>query len=410
MATATIAMEVRKDAWVIGLISLAHGFSHFFQLVLPPLFPLLVVDFGVSYQALGIVMMVFYGVSSLAQIGAGFMVDRFGARRILIGGLILFSGATALIGLVPSFYFLFPFAILAGLGNSVFHPADFALLNARVGSGRLGRAYGMHGIAGNIGWALAPPASVGLAALVGWRFALVALGCIGIAAGLLLMTRDELGERGPPTRARVAAHEAHKLSDSLRLLIAKPILMCFAYFVLLSVSMVGLQTFEIPATMMLYDTSITVATTALTGFLVGGSVGIFAGGFLADRTTQHHLVAVAGILLASIGVAIIASGRIPVVSIVPILSLIGFALGATLPSRDLLVRQATPAGASGRTYGFVYSGLDVGGAAVPILFGALLDLRAPQWVFLVVCAAMLLSVATVLNMRPRSAPLPATGD
>lgn len=403
-------MDFRKDAWVIGLVSLAHGFSHFFQLVLPPLFPLLVVDFGVSYQALGVVTMVFYGVSSVAQTGAGFLVDRFGARRILIGGLILFSGATALMGFVPSFYYLFPFAILAGIGNSVFHPADFALLNARVGDRRLGRAYGMHGIAGNIGWALAPAASVGLAALIGWRFALVALGCIGIAAALLLMTRNELVERKAHTRAQIAAHETQSLSDSLRLFAAKPILMCFAYFVLLSVSMVGLQAFEIPATMMLYDTSIAVATSALTGFLIGGSVGIFVGGFLADRTSQHHLVAVAGILLATIGVAIVASGHIPVVSIVPILSLVGFSLGATLPSRDLLVRQATPAGASGRIYGFVYSGLDVGGAAVPILFGALLDLREPQWVFLIVCAAMLLSVATVLNMRPRPAPLAATGD
>ncbi len=410
MATAALATaELRKDAWVIGLVSLAHGFSHFFQLVVPPLFPLLVADFGVSYQALGVVTMVFYGVSGLAQTGAGFLVDRFGARRILIGGLILFSGATVLMGFVPSFYYLFPFAILAGLGNSVFHPADFALLNARVGNSRLGRAYGMHGIAGNIGWALAPVASVGLAALLGWRFAVVILGVAGVAFAVLLATRSELNAEETPARGH-GAPPRQTLADSVRLLTARPILMCFAYFVLLAVSMVGLQTFEIPATMMLYDTSIAVATSALTAFLLGGSAGILAGGILADRTTQHHLVASVGILLAAAGVAVIATGHVPVPLVMPLLGLVGFFLGATLPSRDLLVRQATPAGASGKTYGFVYSGLDAGAAAVPILFGALLDHGEPHWVFLIVCMAMLLSVVTVLNMRRRPAPLPATGD
>jgi MFS transporter, FSR family, fosmidomycin resistance protein len=180
MALAATA-DLRRDAWVIGLVSTAHGFSHFFQLVLPPLFPLLKDVFGVGYQVLGLLTMVFYGTSCLAQPAMGFLVDHLGARRVLLTGLVVTAGATALMGFVPHFYLLFPLAMLAGLGNSVFHPADFALLNAQVGGGRLGRAYGFHGIAGNIGWALAPVISFGLASTIGWRPAFMIMGVAGLA-------------------------------------------------------------------------------------------------------------------------------------------------------------------------------------------------------------------------------------
>jgi MFS family permease len=408
MAIAATA-EFRRDATVIGLVSTAHGLSHFYQLVLPPLFPLLVSTFDVSYQALGLLTTVFYAVSCVAQTAAGFLVDRIGPRRVLLGGLALVAGATALMGLVPSFWLLFPLVMMAGLGNSVFHPADFAILNARVGGTRLGRAYSVHGIAGNIGWALAPAASVGLAALVGWRFALVALGSVGVSVALFLASRGELRETAAARPSRADAASATP-GNTLRLFTATPIVMCFAYFLLLAASMVGLQAFGIPTTMMLYDVSLAVATSALTGFLLGGSAGILAGGVIADRTTNHHIVAILGILLGSFGVALLATGGMPAGLIVPILAGVGFCLGATMPSRDLIVRQITPRGASGKVYGFVYSGLDVGAAAVPILFGWLLDRHQPQWVLIAVVAAMLLSVLTVLNMRRRSDPLPAAAD
>lgn len=408
MAIAATA-EFRRDAWVIGLVSTAHGFSHFFQLVLPPLFPLLKDVFGVSYQQLGLLTMAFYAVSGVAQPAAGFLVDRFGARHVLLAGLAVAAGATALMGIVPSFALLFPLAALAGLGNSVFHPADFAILNAQVGGRRLGRAYSFHSIAGNIGWALAPVVSVGLAAAVGWRAALVVMGTAGLALAAVLALRNELHEQEHSVRAREAQHGAG-LVASVRMLFAMPILMCFAFFMLLSISMVGLQTFEIPATIMLYGTSMALATTALTAFLLAGSVGILAGGVIADRTTHHHRVAVSGLLLGAAGVAVIASGHVPSWLIVPLFTLVGVLLGATLPSRDLIVKQATPSGASGKVYGFVYSGLDVGAATIPILFGWLLDQQLARWVYIVVIAAMLLSMLTVLNMQPRRRPALSAAD
>ena len=408
MALAATA-EFRRDAWVIGLVSTAHGFSHFFQLVLPPLFPLLKDVFGVSYQSLGLLTMVFYGTSCVAQPLAGFLVDHVGARRVLLIGLVGTAGATALMSFVPNFTLLFPLAMLAGLGNSVFHPADFALLNAQIRSARLGRAYGFHSIAGNIGWALAPVVSFGLASTIGWRPALVIMGVVGLALAAFLALREELHEQAHTTRAR-EAQRGLGFAASLKLLFALPIVMCFAYFTLLAISMVGLQTFEIPATMLLYGVSNVLATTALTAFLIGGSVGVLAGGVIADRTSHHHRVAMTGLLLGATGAAILATGQVPTALIVPLLALAGFCLGATLPSRDLIVKQATPAGASGKIYGFVYSGLDVGSATIPILFGWLLDHQQARWVFITVVVAMLLSILTVLNMRPARRPAMAAAD
>jgi MFS family permease len=408
MAIAATA-DLRRDSWVIGLVSTAHGVSHFFQLVLPPLFPLLKDVLGVSYQQLGLLTMAFYATSCVAQPAAGFLVDRFGARQILLCGLTLVAGATALIGLAPNFALLFPLSVLAGLGNSVFHPADFAILNAQVGGKRLGRAYGIHGVAGNIGWALAPMISVGLAAAIGWRSALVAMGVAGLALAVFLALRSELHEQEHTARAR-KAEQAAGLAASVRALFALPIVMCFTYFALLATSMVGLQTFEIPATMMLYDVSMALATAALTAFLVGGSAGILAGGVIADRATRHHRVAVAGLTLGAGGVALLASGHVPHLLIVPLFALIGIALGATLPSRDLIVKESTPPGASGKVYGFVYSGLDVGAATIPILFGWLLDHQLARWVYIVAIIALLLSMLTIANMRPRRAPAMAAAD
>lgn len=408
MALAATA-EFRRDAWVIGLVSTGHGFSHFFQLVLPPLFPLLKDVLDVSYQSLALLTMAYYATSGIAQPAAGFLVDRFGARHVLLGGLALAAGATAFMGMVPSFALLIPLVVLAGLGNSVFHPADFAILNAQVGGKRLGRAYSFHSIAGNIGWALAPVVSVGLAATVGWRAALVTMGVAGLGLAAFLALRDELHEQAHATQAREAQRGAG-LAASVRVLLALPILTCFAFFMLLSIAMVGLQTFEIPTTIMLYDTSMTLATTALTAFLLAGSVGILVGGVIADRTTHHHRVAVSGLLLGAALLAVIATGQVPVWLIVPLFTLVGILLGATLPSRDLIVKEATPSGASGKVYGFVYSGLDVGAATIPIVFGWLLDHGQPRWVYFIVVAAMLLSVLTVLNLRPRRSRAMAAAD
>jgi MFS family permease len=385
----------RNDARVIGLIGSAHCLSHFFQLVLPPLFPLLKAEFDVSYATLGALVSVFYVASGLCQFGAGFAVDRFGARGVLFGGIALLAGGTLAAGLVPGLYWLFPLVALMGLGNGVFHPADFAVLNASVAPRRLGHAYSTHGIGGSLGYALAPVVSYGLGSVIGWRHALVVLGALGLVVLLALITQ----RRALVSRAHGAEVPRHTLAGSIDLFRQPAILLCFTYFAVLTLGTIGINTFAVAALNAAYGVPVALATSALTAYLLGGTAGILAGGFLAASTSRHDRVAAIG--LFSGGVLMLMVGAVATSAgwLVPLFALTGFALGATGPSRDMIVRGATPPGASGRVYGFVYSGLDLGSTVAPVAIGALLDHGEPQVLFIAVAVFLFLAIGTVLQVR-----------
>ena len=384
----------RNDVRVIGLIASAHFFSHFFQLTLPPLFPLLKEVWGVPYVALGLAMSVFYGASGVGQPLSGFLVDRVGAHRVLLGGMALFSASIALAGLVPAYWLLLPVAFLAGLGNSVFHPADYSILNASVDPRRIGRGYSVHAISGNLGWAVAPSVVVGLTAHFGWRVALVTVGAAGLAVVSVLAIQLRAFAGGPATeRARSST------GREVRLLLTAPILSAFAYFALIATALIGLQTFGVTTLMRIYDTPLALATGALTAFLVGGASGILAGGLLADRTRRHDVVAVAGLVTAAGFMMLLATGAVAPALLPVILGVTGFCHGATGPSRDMLVRSATPPGASGKVFGFVYSGLDLGSCLTPLAFGWLLDHGDPRLLLVAVGLLMLCTIATVVQVR-----------
>lgn len=397
MTAATASL--RADAKVISLVGLAHGLSHFFQLVLPPLFPMLKDEFGVSYAALGAVMAVFYTASGIAQTAAGFLVDRYGARAMLLLGLALVAAGAILTGLAPSFAWLFFAAVIGGLGNSVFHPADFALLNAKVTPARLGHAFGVHGIVGNLGWVLAPVFVFPIAQAYGWRAAVIAAGVVGIAALALLSTQRDLGGGRP--RAHVGAKEAGGLRADVRLLASWPILMCFAFFSLYAITLVGFQTFATTALAQLYAVPLAVATGGLTAFLLGGAAGILFGGFVAGRTDRHTAVTVAGMLVPAALALVIATGSLPSASLMAVMAVAGFGFGAMGPSRDIIVRKIAPEHARGKVYGFVYSGLDVGGLVGPLVFGWFLDRGHPAWVFAGAAVIMLAAIPTVLGIGRR---------
>ncbi len=398
MSAATSTL--RQDVKVIGLIAVAHGLSHFYQLVIAVLFPLIKQDLGVSYAALGAATAVYYTVSGVCQTLAGFAVDRFGARRVLLIGLALCSLGILLAGLAQSYAMLVVAFFVAGLGNSVFHPADFAILNARVDARRLGYAFSFHGIGGTLGWALAPAFGYGLAALSDWHTALVAASALGAVMILLLLAN---GDAVPgAARARASAVAPTSLRQDLRVLSATPVLMCFLFFLLLSAALIGVQNFGVAGLVSLYDAPVALASSALTAFLIGGAAGILAGGTIAVRARRHDLVAAAGMLASALAVLLLASGVLSQALIAPMLAIAGFASGLTNPSRDLLVRDATPPGASGKVYGFVYSGLDVGAMATPVLYGWLLDRALAAGVFYTVFAVLLATVATVLYLPSRS--------
>ncbi len=402
MPAPTDRAAFRSDVRVISLIAAAHFFSHFFQLTLPPLFPLLREVWGVPYVALGLVMSVFYGASGIGQTASGFLVDRVGAHRVLLGGMALFSASVALAGLVPTYWLLLPVALLAGLGNSVFHPADYSILNASVDPRRIGRGYSVHSISGNLGWAAAPTVVVGLTAHFGWRVALVTVGAVGLAVVGLLATQLRAFVGGRPTeRARSTT------GREVRLLLTAPILSAFAYFAFIATALIGVQTFGVTTLMRIYDTPLGLATGALTAFLVGGATGILTGGLLADRTRRHDIVAVAGLVAAAGLMMLLATGALAPALLPVVLGLTGFCHGATGPSRDMLVRAATPPGASGKVFGFVYSGLDLGACLTPLAFGWLLDHGDPRMLFVAVAILMLCTIGTVAQVRRTTQPAPA---
>jgi len=395
-----------SDARIIALVCVGHSLSHFYGLVLPPLFPVLRAEFGVSYAALGGLITASAAASAISQPVSGFLVDRFGARRILAGGLALLSGAIALAGTAPSYAVLVAIMAMAGLGNGVFHPADYSIFNARVAPRRLGRAYGAHSTSGSLGWVAAPIVVGSLTAAFGWRAAVTSVGAVGLIVALVLARQRTLGDVLRPTRAR-AAREAPGLLTELRPLLTAPILMAFGYFTLVAAAMSAIQTFAVTSMVAIYGVPLALAAGGLTAYMLGSAAGIVCGGFLADRMRRHDVFAGGGMAVSALLTLLFASGAPPVAMLAGLLALIGFAKGATNPSRDLLVRGATAAGASGKTFGFVYAGLDLGMLVMPPIYGWLLDRGEPRAVFVLAAILMALTILTVLEVGRRGAAVRA---
>ena len=406
----------RSQARVMGLIALAHSASHFYQLALPPLFPHLKEAFAVSYTELGTLMTVFYVASGVAQTGAGFLVDRFPARTVLLGGLALLCIAILLMGLAPAFWMLFPLAVLAGLGNSVFHPADLSILTASIRRTRHGRAYGFHTLGGNLGYALAPIVMVGLALELGWRSALIVVGAGGLVLFLILLFNRHLfldASDEAPAAARPRVDEASAavangrgwlvaVRQGVAPLVSVPVMLCFAFFIFLSGATIGLQSF-FPALMdQLYGLPVTEGAPLLSVFLFGASGGVLLGGFLAERTSsRHQLVIGAGLASAAAFFVAISLGLFPAAVLGVPFALAGILVGLTFPSRDMLVRETAAADARGRVFGFVYSGLDTGAAVAPLIVGLLLDHGDPQAVMWLIAALLLLGVLAAVMAKGR---------
>jgi len=383
---------MKNDATVIGLISFAHGMSHFYQLLLAPLFPFVKDELGVSYAALGFLVALFYTLSALLQPLAGFVVDRYGARAVLLGGVAFFVASTLLMGFSTSYAMLALGAALGGIGNSVFHPADFAILNARVSSARLGYAFSAHGVVGYVGYAVAPVFSVSIGAAFGWQAALLTGAALGVGLLVLLVFNSRHLEIEPHPRKASIKTEAS-------VLFAAPVVLCFVYFTVFAAGLAGLQSFGVSAMVEQYRVAATAASSALTAYLVSAALGILAGGFVAARASRHDLVAAAGMAVCAMAILLIAMNQVPGAALPAALAIAGFASGVVAPSRDLIVRASTPPGAAGRVFGFVYSGLDVGSLATPVFYGWMLDNGLPHAVFYTVAAFTFAAMMTVLLVR-----------
>lgn len=399
------ATSLRHDTAVIGLVGIAHGCSHFLQLALPPLFPLLKADLGYSYTELGLLMTVFFAASGACQIPAGFIVDRIGARNVLFCGLGCLAGATLLYGLVPIYAVLVLLVFIAGIGNSVFHPADFSILSASVHESRMGRAFSVHAFAGFAGYGAAPAGIVLLAATFGWREALVAVGAAGLVYLAVLLAARRVLETSPAPQPRQTSVQASSASGA-SLLLRLPIIMFFLFFVVMAMGQIGFQTFAPPALIEMYGMGLTLANVAVTAFLFGTLFGVLIGGVLADRGGRHGLIA--GVFTVATAVTIVGTAllSLPDYARLALFALAGVAFGIVFPSRDMLVRAAAPREATGKVFGFVYSGLDVGSALIPVAMGWLLDRGAAPWVFAVIGICFALAIVA-LSFTPRVASRPA---
>ena len=389
----TAIHPLRTDVKVVALVCVAHLMSHFYALVVPPIFFMLTEEFGVGYAAMGFATSMFYVASGLLQTPAGFAVDRLGGKAVLVGGLAVLSAGTLMIGFAPSYPLLLAAFMIAGAGNSVFHPADMAILNARVDPSRLGYAFSMHAVSGNLGWVVAPLFSVAIGTAFGWRAAMIAAGAIGLAIALLLAFQPAL--RSEPHAPAVREHGRAGVRADLRLLLSAPVLTCFSFFVFSSVTTVCLQTFSIPAMVGLYGVAVTAATGALTGYLLGAVTGTLAGGFIASRVRRHDAAAITGVLVAMLFVLALASGALSQAMLALTMAIAGFFVGTVNPSRDIVIREVTPAHARGKVYGFVYSGIDLGSSVGPPLVGWFIDTGRPQLVFMVSAGALFLCATTM---------------
>ena len=389
----------RRDAAVISLVGLVHGLSHFLQLAMPTMFLAIRRDLDVSFAALGLAATVFYVVSGLCQTIAGFAVDRYGARPMMFAGVTLLAGAVGLMGLAPNMEALLVCAAIGGVGNSMFHPADFGILNSAVSVRRLGPAFSVHGISGNIGWALAPPVMTAFSLWFGgWRPALIGAGVIGLLIlALAWFQRDLLA---PASGAKDPVPVAE--GSGAAVLLAPRILLCFTFFLLLAAGLIGIQTFGMPILTQLHHLTPEVAAITLTSFLLAGGAGVLCGGFLVARTTHHEHVAAGGMAIAAAFIALAAGAQLPPWAILVALGGAGFFSGLTNPSRDFLVRAAAPPGSTGKVYGFVYSGLDAGSAIVPSIFGWMLDHGRGSGVIYAIAGLWLATIAIIYAMKSAS--------
>ncbi|MBS0307141.1 MAG: MFS transporter [Proteobacteria bacterium] len=393
----------RRDAALIGLVGLAHAISHFSQLLLAPLFPWLKDAFGVSYAELGLLMTVFFSVSCAVQAAAGFWVDRYGPRPVLFAGLGCIVVAACGFAASTSYAMLASFSVVAGVGNGVFHPVDYTLFNRRLADARLGHAYSVHGVTGSLGWALAPALLVPLTMAYSWRVALLTAAALAaLVLALLVWQRERLVlEAGAPRAAqRSAGARAAALSEGTFDFLRIPaVWMCFAFFFFYAGALSIVQTFGTQAARELHAVPASLAATCLTIYMVCAACGMVIGGFLAvDPTRAERIVGVAFGFAALLALTL-ALGEMPALAVPVIFGAMGVAAGIAGPSRDLLVKRSSPDNATGRVYGVVYAGLDIGQAVVPVFVGLLMDHRQFAGVWLALAAVQGVLIASAFNVR-----------
>jgi FSR family fosmidomycin resistance protein-like MFS transporter len=408
MGAMSYRFTFERDARVNALIGAGHFLSHFYQLCLPPLFIAWQHTFDVSFAELGLAMAVMAASAAVMQTPMGFLVDRYGARPFLIGGTLLMTLAIAAMGLATAYWQIVGLALLSGVGNSVIHPADYAILSGSVERAKLGRSFAFHTFVGHVGFAAAPPATAALALLLGWRGALLFIGLLGLPVVLAIIWQSRiLNDQAREPRRRMTAP-----ASGARLLLSRSVMMFFAFFMISSMAGAGIQSWLITILHQAHRLDVAAASSALTGYMVGMIAGVLVGGWVADRTDRH----LPFVVILTIGAAalllltgIVSLAELPTIAV---LFAAGIMTGASRTPRDVMVKDAAPAGQIGKVFGFVSSGMSLGGAIMPVPYGMIIDAGRPDLVLVVVAALLLLSLLCAGGARVgyRRAPVPAAAE
>lgn len=396
------AQSARRDIQTISLIGLAHGTSHFFHMLLPPLFPVFMREFGLSYSELGLLVTIFFVISGVGQALSGFLVDRTGARPVMFVALSCFVLASLAAGTANGFGGLALAAALAGLGNSPFHPVDFTILNKRVSQQRLGHAFSVHGISGNLGWALAPVLLISVHEMTGqWRFAYVATAVWALLViGLLALKRDAIDDRqGSWGHEKAGSAQAPADEHPMAFLKLPSVWLCFSFFFFTTAALTAIQSFASPALSAMYGLSLASTAFVVTGYMLAGAAGMIVGGFLVAKSQNLERNIAGAMTAAAALLALTATGWLPGSLALVAAATAGFGTGIAGPSRDMLIKRASPPGATGRVYGTVYSGLDTGFAVAAPIFGAMMDRHWNNGVFWGAAVALMMGIGAASLVR-----------
>jgi FSR family fosmidomycin resistance protein-like MFS transporter len=371
----------KQDILLISLLGVAHGLSHYFHLIIPPLFPWIMPEFGTSYAQMGAVMTIFFVTSSLGQATSGVLVDKFGAKKCLYGGVTLLMVAGFLFSIAQNYWWFYPVAAFAGLGNSVFHPTDYSIINRCITSERLPYAFSIHTLVGNVGWALAPIFMVAIATYTGsWRMAAASAGIMALLVLVALLLHNGLFDRAIELGNGLTQEEKKndKTGDAgfgfLKLLV---IWLCFLFFFCNSFALGILQNFAPSIFNATYHVGLEIATGGLTAYMVGSIVGVMSGAFIAKAIKRSDYVIAASMSVSALMAIALASQTLGAWCVLPLMCVMGLGVGIATPSRDMLIRGACMkflgSNSFGRVYGFTYCGMDVGQTLAPLIAGPLLD-------------------------------------
>ena len=404
----TAATGLKQDVRVVGILSGGHFMSHYYTMMLPPLFPLLHDDLGVSYTLLGLLLSLKSLASGAIQLPAGILVDRFGARRILIFGFSMILVSYLFVSMSNAFWMIALSFMLAGIGNAVFHPADYSIMNQTVNASRMGRSFSAHTFAGHLGTALAPVVTLFLVSALGWnwRNAVLASVAVGLFVVFGLLSQWKHIHEGVARSRKHGAAKAAVAADGkelttwqsiMQILAAKPMLFLFLFFAMQSLGTGGFKNFAVAALVTLHDTSLSAAGGALTGFLFASAFGVLVGGVLADYDKRHALTASVALFVTAVISLVVGAVDLHYALLVFFFTLAGLFQGVIRPARDMMIRAASPKGSIGKAFGFVFSGQAIGGGISPVVFGAMIDFGAPEWVFYASALFLMLCILAVLG-------------